>query len=137
MDLANPNSDRPAAFSAGLTLTQKPSNRTELLQPDSPPLLSDRADGWESRSIICAPYYSCLLSIPQCDELSLGATTSDYDQSGLVARRFGCGRVSLARTQVNILTTSVQIPKRLHKLHIPLESYILLWLKNSRLIFHM
>ena len=47
-----------------------------------------RCAGVQSRSIICARYYSCLLSIPQCDELSVGGTTSVYDQAGLVARRF-------------------------------------------------
>ena len=80
---------------------------------------------WEIRQILWTPYYySCLLvcriatssrSVPQRPSMTKQTSWRDA---------FDCRRVSLARTQLNILTTSVRIPKRLHKLQIPSESYI-------------
>ena len=79
----------------------------------------------QSRSIIWARYsYSCLLSIPQCDELSLEPQRPSTTKQVSWHDAFDCRRVSLARTQLDILTTYVRIPKRIHKLHIPSESFI-------------
>ena len=64
-----------------LTLTP-PNNHTDLLQLYTPPLLSDRAGGWESRSIVVGTLSAAVLLY------HAGAITTVDDQgSGLVAQR--------------------------------------------------
>ena len=58
-----------------------------------------------------------------CYQLSLGASTSMTKQLSW-HDEFDCRRLSLASTPLNILTSYVRIPKRIHKLNIPSESYI-------------
>ena len=53
MDQVDPNSDRPAPFFCGaIYFLQPPQQLHRLVVTSFPPLLSDRAGGWESRSIL-------------------------------------------------------------------------------------
>ena len=97
-----------------------------VLHPKEIQNMWSQSETEKSQSIIWARYYyGCLLSIPQCDELSLGATMCVYDHSVLVSRRFWLSS-SLScpystRHSDNICTNSKTPPQTPHsfgKFHI-------------------